>query len=404
MATHPPGPLPRTAPTMIQTTRDINSVPAARVIVDMDDSIHFLEPDAAPLTTFTAALRKRRQVTQPRFDILSKDPYPRELVVQGAQVAGDTAIEVATGTGSRAGANYLYRNRATGEVILVPAAPAADTLTVIRAIGSVGAAMSDGDTLEFIGIAAEDGVGLGSTKSISEVNDFNFTQIFRTAYGSTGRQQQTDMYGGRDPMSERRWQAIEHKKTIERALFWGRRHTRTGAGGHPQTMTAGLDSLVTTNRWDLQGQEPTQRALTEFLEYAMKFGDGGHMNGAGEKLAFCSRRWLTVIEGFGKEKIQYEFMGDKKTGIGLKVGAYITTHGKINLIPVNIFDGEHAGYMFIVDPNHVRYAFLQGRNTKLLDNRQAPDVDGTLEEYLTDCGLHLEVEPSHAVISGLPTN
>lgn len=403
MATHPPGPIPRSAPTLVTGLRNISSETANRIIFDAEDVIHRLEPEATPLVTLTAGIKKRRMATQQRFDWFELDPYPSELVVSGAQTAGDTSLEVQTGTGSRAAGAWVYINRRTREVIRVTSV-STDTLTVVRGYGGYSDAMADGDVMEFVGTAFEDGTGFGTMKSIQSANLYNYTQIFRTQYGLTGRMQNTDLYGGNDLENQRKDQGILHKKLIEKAMFFGRRNTVTGSTG-PITTTGGLESWITSNVWDLNGSEPNQRAVVEFLEYAMKYGKGGNIGGSGNatKYAFCSRRWLTIFESFAHDKIRWEYIGDKETGVGINVGRFVTSHGSLMLTPVNIFDGEHGGFMFIVDLNHVRYVYHQGRNTKLLTERQANDIDGYQEEYRTDCGLEVSLEASHALVKGLPT-
>jgi hypothetical protein len=45
--------------------------------------------------------------------------------------------------------------------------------------------------------------------------------------------------------------------------------------------------------------------------------------------------------------------------------------------------------------------FLRNRDTKLLSDREANDVDGEKFEYFSDCGLQVEFEQSHSLLSGL---
>jgi hypothetical protein len=54
-----------------------------------------------------------------------------------------------------------------------------------------------------------------------------------------------------------------------------------------------------------------------------------------------------------------------------------------------------------VDFNHVDYVFLRNRDTKLLSNRENNDIDGEKYEYFSDCGLQVEFEQAHSVLSGL---
>ncbi len=48
-----------------------------------------------------------------------------------------------------------------------------------------------------------------------------------------------------------------------------------------------------------------------------------------------------------------------------------------------------------------RYRYMEGRDTKLMTNIQAPDVDGIVDQYLTEAGLERKQAPRHAIIKGV---
>jgi hypothetical protein len=56
--------------------------------------------------------------------------------------------------------------------------------------------------------------------------------------------------------------------------------------------------------------------------------------------------------------------------------------------------------MVIVDFPHLVYRYLEGRDTQLLENRQAVDADSVKSEYLTECGLELLQDKVHAYVTG----
>ena len=73
--------------------------------------------------------------------------------------------------------------------------------------------------------------------------------------------------------------------------------------------------------------------------------------------------------------------------------AYIlrSLHSKVltycDLSPSNIYvssDPDKAA-VFLLDMDNVRYVALDGRDTKLRTNIQAPDKDGIMDEYITEC-------------------
>jgi hypothetical protein len=392
-------PAARANPTIVVGERDPGSTVQQRIIADVKDEIIFVQPSAAPLTHMTKRFRKR-EVTQYSYDWLEKDVYPRLTDVVGAVLSSDTSIVLGAGQGASIPVNAMLLNRRTREQVLVTSI-STDTLTVVRGIGGIQEAMNDGDKLDFLRSVFEDGSSKGSLKSVKEDRKFNYTEIIRTAYGFTGRQQNTSMYGGKDPATERKWQAIEHSISIEEMLLFGRRHTRTGAGGKLQTMSGGLEFFITTNVWDLAGNEPNVDQIVEVLEEGMKHGRGGYLSGGTRtKWLFCSPRWGSKFSKMGHDKIQYRPADEK---LGIKIGSLDTSHGTMQIVEDPLLTGpEHGGWAFLIDLNHVFYVYHQGRDTKLLDNRQANDVDGMEEEYLTDCGAQVELEFAHSIWKGLP--
>ncbi|OFX02426.1 MAG: hypothetical protein A3E78_01995 [Alphaproteobacteria bacterium RIFCSPHIGHO2_12_FULL_63_12] len=394
-----PSPIPRDVPSIVTGNRDPGGTVSQRIIADVQDEIHLYMPTSAPLTALTAMLRKKRETTQYAFDWLEKDEFPRTVELAGAETSATTTLDVKTGQGDRVAANFILRNRRTGEQVLVTSV-ATDALTVVRAIGdTTGQDMLAGDQLDFLRAVYKDGATIGTLKSIKEDRQYNYTEIIRTPFGFTGRQMNTDLYGGKDPLTEKKWHGIEHAKSIELAFLFGKRHTRTP--DTIQSMTGGVEYFVKTNIWDLNSQKPTERAFVEYLEFAMKYGRGGSNERGGDatKYLFCSRRWLTEIEFWAKDRIQYRNV-DKR--VGLKVGQYDTSHGTVMLVMDPILTDAYADYAFLLDLNHVRYAYHQGRDTKLLDNRQDPSLDGEQLEYMTDFGAQIELEAAHGVMKGLP--
>ncbi len=387
----------RAYPTIVDGQRAPETTNAVRLIADVRDDILMYMPNKNPLVTLTGKLRKPRTVTQAKYDVLTKDQYPRKVTLSAAALIGATTLVVAAGEGTRVISPYgVYKNLNTGEQVLVSSV-STDTLTVVRAIGGGGSAMSAGDSLVFMRAVFPDGAGKGDLKSVKEADDYNYTEIIKTAYGFTGRQENTSFYGGRDPMTERKWQGIEHAKSIEYMMLFGRRHLISGSS--PQhTFSGGVDFFINTNRWDVSDIEVNERAFVEWLEEAMRWGDGGYQSGSATKYLFHSARWGTQLEFFAKDKIQYRAL---EPVAGLKLNRYVTTHGNIILVPTPILDEHHGDMAFLLDLNHVRPVTHQGRDTKLVKDIQANDIDGTEEQYVSDKGCEVTLEASHSVAFGM---
>lgn len=393
---------PRPPATFVTGQRGPESVDSARVIADVADEIFLYMPAATPLTTLSTRLRKKRVVTQRRFDWFYKDEQPRVIELSTAALVADTSLDTIAAHATFSANNYVYRNTRTDELVYVTSGGGTAALTVTRGFGGTTQVdMEIGDKLAYVFTAFEDGSGKGTLKSVKEVLDYNYTQIVKQTYGWTGRQANTDLYGGSDPNTERKWHAIEHAKSLEKLLLWGGRSTQTGAGGHELTTAAGIQSYIQSNVWDLGGTRPTERTFVEFLEQAMKWGKGGNLNGSGKKFLFTSTRWTTELEFFAKDKLRYS---PEMSKIGLKAMEYHTAHGIVFIVPNHILDEDAPDRALLLDLNHIRYVVHQGRDTKIMKNIQANDIDGEEELIMTDASVEVQLEGAHAILKGLDLN
>lgn len=386
----------RTAPTMISGQRGHEQLNSVRVKPEVADKIIVYVPEANPFLTFTARLRDKRTVANPLFQWLEKDMYPRSSTASTAYDDDDTSIVVATGTGGRFAGNMILRVKETGETMRVTTV-STDTLTVVRAFGGNAAPIPSGATLIFVGYAFEDGAGIGTIKSIQEFNKFNYTQIFRTSFGFTGRDLEVDLFGGKDETTETQWATLEHKKSIEYAFLFGRRNLTTST--HQITTTGGLDEAIVTNAWNVQGTTLNKRTFDEFCEQGMRWGNSGYLRrGSAKKILFHSAAWGTEINSWADQKLQYRVLDEQ---IGFAASVMVTPFGEVMLMHTPLLDEYFPDRAFLVDPEHVRYVAMRNRDTKLLRDRQANDIDGKSNEYLSDVGLQTEFEHAHASLFGL---
>lgn len=383
----------RSAPSMISGSRGHEQLNSARVVVDMQDEILLYQPEATPLLTLTGKLRKKREAVNPSFEWLEKDEYPRSLEITAVYDSDDTSISVTAGQEARVYANAVVQNTRTGELILVGGTSSGSLTSLTRGIGGGQSDGIVGDKLLFVFNAIEDGADTPAQRSIQEFSLSNRTQIVRTAYGFTGRDLVVELYGGRDEMTETKWQAIEHKKSIEYLLLLGKKHLITGT--HQQTFSDGVDNRINTNRWNIAGTDFTEDAWIAYLEHGLKWGKGGNQNGKGTKYLLCSSRWLSEINSIARDRLQYRVLDDK---IGFAATEYVSPHGRVMLVHSPLLDYYHPERAYLLDLNHIRYAYLRGRDTKLHYDRQGNGIDGKINEYISDCGSQTEFEHSHSAL------
>jgi len=134
----------------------------------------------------------------------------------------------------------------------------------------------------------------------------------------------------------------------------------------------------------------TEAEFEAWLENAFAHGNT-------EKYLFASPAVVSMINGWAKGKLEIT-QGEKN--YGLTILKYLSPHGTVNIIKHDLLKGTTYGnYAIMLDLECLTYRYLSNRDTKLLTDRQNPGEDAIIEEYLTECGLQMEQEKRHAVMS-----
>ena len=372
-----------------------NTILSNERVIDMDDVITYLDPDTSQFTTMLMKLG-RRQAQATKVEWLEDELFPRlSAVVSGGATDGAT-ITVTTGTGAYFRSGDLVRNAKTGVAFKV-ASVAGDVITPNTAIGRVAfAAHTAADQLLIIGNASAQGATLGTRLITKRVAQYNYTQIQRNPYGFTRSLMASKLYGGPEPGKERKKKAVEHKRAIEYALFWGVRSLDL-TGAQPVGTCGGLFEYVTTNVQNAAG------ALTKTLldTYMRGFLQHGSDNG----VLFVSPVAAQAISGFLRDAYQPAALDTKLWGAkvnGFISGAYGTQIPLVVKRDWNDFStasSQYGGWAFYVNMDNVEYNTL--RDTAFLSDRQANDADSLDEEYLTEFTLKVQHERTHGIITGI---
>jgi len=374
----------------LRTTKNINQ---DRRVVDMSTKIALLQPSKAPLITLLKRLSKRNAIN-PIFHWLEDDLQARwDAVNQVNETAVGTAVIV--DNADLFSVADIVKVPRTGEVMKVTAVDSAtNTLTVVRAYGTTSAALLvDNDPLVIIGNAFKEGSTAGTPKTVSTTTVFNYTQIFRTPIKITKTQDASELYGGSDRPYQRMKKGIEHAIDLERAAWFGEKSEHT-SGDEIIRTTAGIIPLITANAVTYDASN----ALTEdnfekaFLEDLFRYGSD-------TKTMFCSGRVISVINSWGRDKIQ-TVVGEET--YGLKIYRYISAHGALNLVKHHLFEGDVYGRMAVaLDLEKVKIRPLVGRDTKLNTNIQPNDADYYLDEYITETGFEVKLPQTHGILNNV---
>ena len=300
------------------------------------------------------------------------------------------------------------------------------SVTTIAAANGSTTAVDDNTKCTVIGTAFEEGSGAPDVWSQKLDHDYGYTQIFKTAceMSNTARAQ---VYRGYADEWQRIWnlKLREHKVDIERAMLFGMRGTANsinytdGIAGHiiansqSQAVLDGSQLSYTEDKAYLKSNTAAQWTYDDLLSDFEVIFDPAR-GGSSAKLALAS---LPVISHFNKlsgfvnnsmavasdaASIAYNF--EKSTGsFGHRIMKIETVHGDISLVKEPLFRGMSAGFLCMVDLDHVSYRPLVGnginRDTSIQTNVQAADEDLRKDMILTEAGLEVSLPETHALIN-----
>ena len=287
---------------------------------------------------------------------------------------------------------------------------------------------TDNDVCQVIGTSYAEGSGAPDVWSKELDNDYGYTQIFKTAAEMTNTSRATVYRGYADE-----WQRIwnlklrEHKVDIERAMLFGQRASQGGIN-YSEGIVGHIIYQCNAGGGTFQTTHGTQLAYQEGFPYAKSVADGqltydillsdlevifDPARGGGQsKLALCS---LPVLSWFNKLGSSNTFVGntlsstapynfERSTGaFGHRVQKIETIHGDLTLVKEPLFRGLAAGFMCMVDLDHVSYRPLVGngvnRDTTITTNVQQADEDLRKDLILTEAGLEVSLPETHALIN-----
>lgn len=365
-------------------------ITAADAITEMTEELQELEPKQFPLTTLLMHPDfNKKSVQSAKVEWREHENLPISTTTNSNDSGTGTATSIvaATGTGVYFRPGDLLRMESTGEIMRVTAR-STDTLTVARGIGNGGTGVewgsTDGLTIVRCSHASAQMAGLPEIRMVNSVALYNYTQIFRDPYGMSRTVRQTKQYGG-DPMArERKTKMLEHKRAIELALFVGKRDTATDANNRPITIMGGIGYYVTANITTIGGNL-TAANMKSYLRDVTRYGSS-------RIFAFGSPMVTQAISTWTEGKMALSKWEDgKKYGVDAREftwgGNTLIMVEKKNWNGLPTTSPGLGGSLYLVDMDALELCTLQP--TIHLDNRQAPDIDGTKNEWLTELSLRV---------------
>jgi len=342
---------------------------------------------------------KQEKTDDPEYNNFTKGTPSRQTALSGAHTSSVTTLTVTSGDEQKFKKGDILKNMTEGsELILVTLNPSvAGQIPVDRGFASSTAALgSDAAQILCIGSAYEEGSGSPEAVSYDTVVGTNYTQIFKNSMEITGTAMKTKMRWASNPWAELRRETLQiHGIDIERAIFLGKKSEATGPDGKKRRSTGGFNTLVTTNVTDFAAGGVSEDGLDTALE-------GVFRNGSPEKAVFLGGTALRILNRIAKKGSDF-VLDDTKTTYGVSINTWQTSFGKLKLIQHPLFSENSImrTWAFVIDTRNIVYRYMDGRDTTLQEKIQETDADGRKDQYMTECGLELRFEDSHAIFKGM---
>jgi len=385
-----------------------------RLIVDVVDKIHLLEPSRHPLITLLTNVGKvwdgkawkgsgmmKAASGNPEFSWFESVYGGRYCKTSGTYSTGAVTITV-TGAGSSSANIFtvgdVIKNARTGENMLVATVASATTITIAaagRSFGTTAAAAGvDGDGLYIIGNASEENANPRNVNQTRTSKESNYSQIFRTSIAVSGTEKASNLYGGKDLPFLRAKKATEHSLDIERAFIFGeKKYDTNGTQGHPRRATGGINEFIQSGNSYVQNQGGVLTApdFSTFLREGFTYGND-------TKVLMAGGAVLQAINEIARGQLR---MKPLAKSYGMQISEYVTAFGTINIVHNPLLVEDYAGYAFLLDMDCFKYRYMNDRDTKLLTNVQANGTDGQVDEYMTEAGLQRIEASKCALLKGV---
>jgi len=350
----------------------------------------------APLTAMLGMLRNE-PTDDPEFKIFEKTLPAQFAVVSGSHTSSVTTITLATaGDEKKFKKGHAVMNDRTQEIMWVTVDPTtASQINVERGKGTTAAAMNNLDGLTILGSHHEEGAAVPTAITYDPTVVTNYTQIFRTVIDLTNTALQTRLrYAEAGPLTEMKREALEiHSIEQEKQFLWGSGVEDT-TGAQPERTTKGMFNFITSNVQDFADSVDID-TWENFLEDIFE-------NGSNEKLLLCGNRALNVINKVARAHGDIQMNPTSET-FGMQIMRYLTPYGTLQIKQHHLLskNSTFSDWGFVIDPKHVVYRFLRGRDTKYLKARENAGDDAKKDEYLTEAGLELQFETVHGVVKNM---
>ena len=275
--------------------------------------------------------------------------------------------------------------------------------------------LQDCDTFKIVGNINPEGGEMPDAIALNPEKVYNYTQIFRTPLSITRTAKKTTLRTPND-YQKMKAEALEmHSWEMELAFLWGIATENIGDNGKPERTTQGvinfirqfaplncddftLNATYAGTTWAASGE----LWLKNLLEQVFRFG-------AEEKLCLCGSGFLLGIDALAMASGQVNIQPAQKT-YGMQIREWLTPFGSIYMKthPLFSFDATTRNMGILLEPKELEYKYIDdtsfyGENSSKIHSEGYGQrrIDGTNEEYLTECGLEFGLPQKCAVLNGV---
>ena len=384
----------------INSVRTTANILQNKRVVDMAKDIALLDPKVAPFLTIMKQLKRGTRVAiGPKVEWLEDDYLGFSTQLNGAiSATSTTSLTVDDGTIFRVG--DIIHIPSVNENMLVTTV-SGNTLTVTRGYGSTTAqaAIADNAIVLIIGNANEENAGARKAISTQELAKFNYTQIFRTPCQLSNTLLNTDVYGKKERAYQRMKALNEHKMDIARAMYFGQKKEDTTGTQVRRTMGGIMEFIKTGSNTQTFAPSGSSGAVNfTWKLFNEKVAKKAFLHGSSSKLLIAGGTTSAAMDAWAIDKC---YLPVDEEIFGLHIRKMVTTYGELKVLWDPLLDMcGYSDYGFILDMDKIKYVHLQNRDTKLNVDIQENDIDGVMDEYITECSIEVKNPDAHFMFSG----
>jgi len=392
----------------------------------------------APMTAIARAKMKTRKVTDPK----PSDLEDREPVMSFTAYGNDSGA--GTATDMAATDAYIYiasastrlkpydllkfdgydannsntSKLASGEVMMVLATPATNTVQVQRNVQATGtttynittSAAGNGVTCQLIGSALPEDSTSRVPKIPALIEKYNYIQIFETPMSISDVNAMTKSTGPDEMTRRAQYAFVEHLRGIEGALLHGHRGTLS-VNGTTAYLTGGVswhldytDSDNGTNAWsstyDLVTGDGTSRIWRPGADFSRdtweEYITKAFRKGNNVKVGFHGEDFLRQLQSEYRGQVIYE---KETTDFGLTVNRHSMNGKEIQFVYDPEMDAIGPRDLYLLDMDFVELAVM--KDTYRRRNIQANDALGKKDDWVSYVGLLMHFQEAHSAVMGM---